>query len=174
MTSRRFFLFEITCLEGNLSVPRAIEVTAAALLPWVTAYQARLIAPAKGVATPERRGTLPATPAEARALLRELVGWLEAHSAAGTLYTLRLFEPGAEQPTFDFPDVPHDWSLWLTDEQWRAVQGALRAAGLPADLFYPAEAAICVPWPGQRWRDRLLRRLGFQRCFTPRQWRGKN
>ena len=169
---RTVYMLETAYLKEGLELWAPVERVAEALLPWARAYEARLILPRRDTAPAERAGPLPEDVGERQALLRQVLAWIRESSECSDCFVLRLLgrEEG-EQPLFEFHDLPHDWSLFLTAHQWEAVQAALREAGLPDDLFFEADRMRCVPWPGTRWRDRLLRRLGVQRCFTPREWR---
>ncbi len=156
---------------------RAVEVTAATVARWSTHYYAALLAPRADCPGPRRRhGPLPASPDARAAFVADLVRWLFQSSSVDDVFALMLHTQPVPDPSaaagakFAHYDDTCCWTLSLTSDEFARLQDAWRAHGLPADLFYPADAEICVPYPGTRWWARLLRLFKVQKCFTPKQW----
>lgn len=104
----------------------------------------------------------------------ELVGWLFEHSLSHNLFRLLLDEnplPRQEGlPRFAYYDTIASWVLDLSAQAFAALQARWQAEGLPTDLFYPENETRCVPYPGKGLLPALWRRLGVQKCYTPKQW----
>jgi hypothetical protein len=171
------YLPELYYLQDQPDFPlsRAIEVTAVTVSRWCAWYEARLIAPASKSITPiQKSGQLPAELQARQEFVGDLVAWILTSSNPPELFTLLLDDQALSKQDrvarFDHHDDTCCWVLNLLTEQFTELQLAWQAQGLPADLFYPEGMEICVPYPGKSWRARLLRRLGGQRCYTPKQW----
>lgn len=172
-----FYLPELYYLQDQRDFPlhKAIEVTAATVSRWCGYYETQLIAPiSKDIVPTQKRGPLPEAMAERERFVRELVAWIFANSNPPDLFRLLLSDqPRVEKGSvakFDHPDDTCCWVLNLSESEFGALQDAWQANGLPTDLFYPDGQQICVPYPGKGWKTRLLRALGGQRCYTPKQW----
>ncbi len=153
----------------------AVRVTAVAVSRWCTHYHAKLLAPLSNDVQPqERTGRLPEDPAARERFVADLVDWIFANSLVGDLFALFLDDrpiPRREQrPKFDHHDDTCCWALNLSEEEFATLQAVWREHGLPEDLFYPAERTICVPYRGQGLGGKVLKALGFQKCYTPKQW----
>jgi hypothetical protein len=171
------YLPELYYLQDQPDFPlsKAIEVTAVTVSRWCFWYEARLIAPASKSITPiQKSGPLPAELQARQKFVGELVAWLVNNSNPPDLFALRLDDQALPKQDrvarFDHHDDTDCWVLNLSPQEFSELQLAWQAHGLPADLFYPEGMQICVPYPGKSWRARLLRRLGGQRCYTPKQW----
>lgn len=171
------YLPELHYLQDQAGFPfrKAVTLTAAATSRWSSHFYAKLIATRPRYAGPTHRsGPLPPNPQEKAALVAELVTWLFEHSMADRLFCLLLDDAPVPQPgrvaTFDHHDDTPSWAMDLTEREFTALQAEWREHGLPEDLFYPEEDSVCIPYPGGGWKARLLRAVGVQRCYTPRQW----
>lgn len=171
------YLPELYYLQDQPDFPlsRAIEITAVTVSCWCVWYEARLIAPAsKSIAPIQKSGLLPTELQARQEFVGELVAWVIASSNPPELFTLLLDDQALPKQDrvarFDHPDDTDCWVLNVSPEEFAELQHAWQAHGLPTDLFYPEAMQICVPYPGKSWRARLLRRLGAQRCYTPKQW----
>jgi len=159
---------------------RAVEVTATTVARWSTHYYVAVVVPRADYRGPRKKsGALPPDDEASRAaFVAGLLRWLFAASDAEAedLFTLILHtRPVTSTAVDDAARFAHYddtccWTLSLTPDEFARLQDAWRAHGLPEDLFYPADAETCVPYPGTSWWARLLRRLGGQKCFTPKQW----
>lgn len=154
---------------------RAVKVTAQAVSRWCAYYYAKLLAPLSDRVRPrERAGRLPADPAERERFVGDLVDWIFANSVLDDLFVLFLDDrpvPRPRQmPKFDHPDDTCCWALNLNAEEFATLQAVWREHGLPEDLFYPPERTICVPYKGRAVGGKVLEALGFQKCYTPKQW----
>lgn len=153
----------------------AVRLTAMAVSRWCTYYQARLIMPRSNDIQPqERTGRLPDDLAARERFVGELVDWLFANSLCDDLFALFLDDKPLPRPKpmckFDHHDDTCCWVLDLSEDEFAALQAIWREHGLPEDLFYPSEKAICVPYQGQGLGGKLLEKLGAQKCYTPKQW----
>ncbi|RME44013.1 MAG: hypothetical protein D6791_14175 [Chloroflexi bacterium] len=171
------YLPELYYLQDRPDFPlrHAIQVTATGVALWCDYYLARVIAPREPRPAPgEKHGRLPSSPVEKEAVVGDLLRWLWDSSEVEDLFCLLLDDRPLPRPRpcsrFDHHDDTCCWVLDLTAEQFAILQQRWREHGLPADLFYPEREMRCVPWPGERKRDRALRALGAQKCYTPRQW----
>lgn len=172
------YLAELHYLQDHEHFPfqKAVTVTAVTVAQWCTHYYARLIAPA--VKSPdlvtEKQGRLPTDPQDKRAFVADCVRWLIDHSLVPDLFCLLLDSDAVPRSgrvaKFDHHDDTCCWVLNLSEHEFIALQSAWKANGLPEDLFYSEGREVCVPWPGTSLKARLLRTLGVQKCYTPRQW----
>jgi len=154
---------------------KAVTVTATAVARWCDYFYARIIAPiTKQVRPLERSGPLPKNLQEKEALVAELLQWLFENSTTDELFCLLLDDKPVPQPgivaKFDHHDDTCCWILTLSDNEFSEVQTEWREQGLPEDLFYPEWKTICVPYPGEKMKSWLLRAVGVQKCYTPKQW----
>jgi len=159
----------------SFPVQDAVLVTVTTVSRWCSHYRAELIAPKSKQIVPRcKSGALPTNAQEREAFVAELVSWIFDSSLMYTLFYLRLDdEPVPQQGNvtkFDHHDDTDCWALDLTEGEFAELQAAWQAHGLPNDLFYPAEKTLCVPYPGTGLMARLLRAIGAQRCYTPKQW----
>ncbi|RCK71855.1 MAG: hypothetical protein ANABAC_2678 [Anaerolineae bacterium] len=171
------YLPELYYLQDQPDFPlsKAIEITAITVSRWCTCFEARLIAPqSKNITPVQKSGRLPEDLQARQQFVGELVEWLLANSNPPDLFYLLLDDqplPKKDRVArFDHHDDTCCWVLNLSSEEFAELQYAWQAHGLPVDLFYPEEAQICVPYSGKTWRGRLLRWLGGQKCYTPKQW----
>lgn len=163
---------------GSL-LAEAIRVTATHLAQFCTQYEAKLIAPNKGVLITEKHGELPTSPAEKAHFVAELIQWFTSNSEFPDLFCLRLYnEPRNPQECaiFDHSDDTCCWVLNISEIQFTSLQHAWQEAGLPHDLFYPENKTTVVSKP-LGWFGRVLTRLGFSftggHHYTPKQWTEK-
>lgn len=161
--------------QADFPVRKAVLVTATTVAHDCRYFYARILAPClKSTAANTRSGLLPADPAEKEAFVAGLVGWLFAHSLSDNLFCLLLDEnplPRRDSiPRFAHYDITDSWVLDLSPTTFAALQERWQAEGLPADLFYPETETRCVPYPGKGLVSTLWRRLGVQKCYTPKQW----
>ncbi|MCX8062590.1 MAG: hypothetical protein N3D16_08410 [Anaerolineales bacterium] len=161
--------------QADFPIQKAVEVTAVAVSRWCGYYEVRLIAPiSKAMVPTQKSGALPEAISERETFVRGLVAWIFAHSNPPDLFSLWLSDrPLSEKGSvakFDHHDDTCCWVLNLSESEFEELQDAWQAHGLPADLFYPEEKQICVPYPGKSWKARLIRAFGGQRCYTPKQW----
>ena len=159
----------------NFPFQHAVRVTATTVSRWCSHYRAELIAARSEQIAPTRKsGALPTDAEEKEAFIADLVGWIFENSPTYTLFYLRLDDKPVPQQggvaKFDHHDDTCCWAIDLIESEFAKLQAAWQAHGLPHDLFYPAEKTVCVPFPGRGLKARLLRALGFQKCYTPRQW----
>ncbi len=171
---RTTYLLETTYIDEGLPLRQALNVACSALAPWAERYEARLIAPRERGIPTTRRATLPSSLTDRRARLTEILDWLDTNSVVEGVFALRLWEADQQRPFFEYPDTHDAWALWLTPEQWKALHDACQAASLPDDLFFDADAIVCVSAPGHSLLARLARRLGFRKCYTPRAWQRRH
>jgi hypothetical protein len=161
--------------ERNLPFQDAVLVTATTVSCWCSHYRAELIvAKSKHVMPTCKSGALPTNTHEKAAFVTELVSWIFENSLIHTLFCLRLDDELVSQQgkvtKFDHHDDTGCWALDLTESEFAELQAAWQGHGLPKDLFYAAEKTLCIPRPGTGLIARLLRALGVQQCYTPRQW----
>lgn len=153
----------------------ALEVTVQWVGEWCGYYLAEILAPRDRSQRPLRRqGPLPAEATERASFLGELVGWLLDSSLGNEPLRLLLDDQPivrlGSTPKLAFYDSVDTWTLNLSEEEFSRIQALWSQHGLPTDLFYPQSAGVCVPWPGRGFGAKLLRLLGVQKCYTPKQW----
>jgi hypothetical protein len=171
------YLAELYYLQDRRDFPfrKAVSVTATTVGRWSSHFSAEVIVTgAEDVARTRKRGPLPAGPEEKATFVAELVDWIFENSMADALFRLWLDdepEPRSSQaPKFDHHDDSGSWVLNLTEREFAELQTAWKVQGLPQDLFYPEEETRCVPYPGPGMKARVLRFVGVQKCYTPKQW----
>ncbi len=174
------YVAELYYLQDQRDFPfqKAVLVTAQTVAQWCAHYRAKLIAPAKTVQGPaEKQGLLPIQPLERALLVEQIVQWIFANSLTDDLFYLLLDDQPISAPNgaakFDHPDDTCCWFLNLNEDEFDALQAAWRENGLPANLFYPKDKAVCVPFPGSSLKAKMLRALGAQKCYTPMQWQAE-
>ncbi|MFQ5857772.1 MAG: hypothetical protein ACE5LU_19375 [Anaerolineae bacterium] len=153
---------------------KAVSVTAQTVAIWCNHYHAKLIAPSKSATVREQKGELPEDVEEKGAIVEELVNWILEDSVTADLFTLFLDSGRVPQEgrvaKFDHHDDTCCWVLNLTEQEFKQLRMSWEANGLPTDLFYPEGQGICVPYDGTGIVARWLKKLGFKRCYTPKQW----
>lgn len=171
------YLPELYYLQDQKDFPlqKAIEITVITVSQWCRFYEARLIAPiSKGTIPFQKSGALPEVTSEREMFVRALVEWLFTHSNPPDLFTLLLNDQPIDAKggvaKFDHHDDTCCWVLNVTESEYAQLRLAWQINDLPEDLFYPDGKQICLPYAGKSWKARLLRILGGQRCYTPRQW----
>lgn len=174
------YLAELYYLQDQKDFPfqKAVLVTATAVSRWSNYYYAELIAAkSKNIVPTHKSGSLPINTGERNALIAELVSWLFENSAVDNLFCLFLDAEPAPLPgqtaKFDHHDDTGSWLLNLTESEFAELQAEWEAHGLPEDLFYPQADTVCIPHPGDGLKARLLRAVGVQKCYTPKQWENK-
>jgi hypothetical protein len=173
------YLAELAYFEQkDFPLRQAVLVTAVTVASWCRYYHARILAPRpKSFSPTERSGVLPEAPSEKEAFVQALVAWLLDQSLCEDLFYLLLDDnplPSTRSPTrFAYYDTTSSWVLDLSPEAFALLQARWQEQGLPTDLFYPETEVRCVPYPGQGFVPALLRRLGVQKCYTPRQWQNE-
>jgi hypothetical protein len=174
---RMRYLAELYYLQdqGEFPFRKAVIVTATTVACWCDYFYAKIIAPTmKQVKPPERGGALPKNIQEKEAFVAELLQWLFENSITDELFCLLLDDKPVPQPgvvaKFDHHDDTCCWSLTLSDNEFSELQTKWREQRLPEDLFYPEWKTICVSYSGERRMSRLLRAVGAQKCYTPKQW----
>ena len=172
-----FYCPELYYLVDGSDFPfrNAVRVTATTISRWSSHYRAELLAPeSKNTAPTCKSGPLPTDTREKEAFVAELVSWIFESSLLDTLFCLRLDDEPVPKSggaaKFDHHDDTCCWVLDLSASEFAELQAAWQAHGLPQDLFYPQGEGMCVPVPGTGLKARLLRALGVQRCYTPKQW----
>ena len=134
---------------------------------WAESYEARLLAPSKGAVETKRSGQLPGDPAQRAAAATEVVAWIHENSLAPNLFYLMLRAPGqgtAAPQLFDHHDTGSTWYLELSKEQAAVLSQELAQDGLPADLFYPSNETISVPY-------KLFGLIPFgDKMYSPKKW----
>lgn len=171
-------LYYLQCRNGGLPSQWAVRVTAVAISRWCTHFYAKIIVPKRGYEGPlERQGLLPADVREREAFVSDVLDWLFGNSEVENVFGL-LLDDGAIRPgrvaKFDHHDDTCCWALNLTEKEFAQLQAVWRANGLPEDLFYPEQLQICVPVQGTGWKARLLRALGAQKCYSPKEWQAQH
>ena len=161
--------------QDDFPVRLAVEVTAVAVSQWCHYFQARLLAPRPHRRTESmKHGALPQASQAREHLVAELLAWLYENSDVETLFWLLMGETclTSENPDakFDFYDTPDNWYLKLTAAEFAQLQEIWRQHDLPADLFFAVDEGRCVAYPGSGLKARLLRALGVQKCYSPKQW----
>lgn len=171
------YLAELYYLQDQKALPlaKAVRVTATAVAQWCDYFYAKIIAPTtKQVKPLEKSGSLPKNLQEKEAFVTELLQWLLENSITDELFCLLLDDQPVPQAgriaRFDHHDDTCCWVLNLSDDEFYELQITWREQGLPEDLFYPEWQTLCVPYPGEGMKARLLRALGVQKCYTPKQW----
>ncbi|MFN3925719.1 MAG: hypothetical protein ACK4QL_00010 [Pseudanabaenaceae cyanobacterium] len=97
--------------------------------------------------------------------------WIFANSIVDELFYLLLDdEPVNKIAKFDHHDDTCCWFLNLTESEFGILQDAWHRNNLPVNLFYPDRETVCVPYPGDSLKSKVLRLLGGQQCYTPMQW----
>lgn len=175
------YLPELYYFEEQEDFPfrQAVLATATAVSQWCSHFYARVIVPLTKDTDPlEKGGLLPVDPQERQSFVADLVDWLFDNSAVDGLFCLFLDDEPAPQSgktaKFDHHDDTCCWALNLMPDEFAHLQTTWKANGLPEDLFYPEHDGLCVPYPGTGLKARLLRALGVQRCYTPKQWENEN
>lgn len=161
--------------DRDFSYSDAVLVTATTVSRWCGHYHAELLAPEPRHIVPKSKsGPLPTDPQEKEAFVAELVGWIFENSLVKTPFRLLLDDEPPPQSDrvekFAHYDDTHAWFLHLAESEFAELQAAWQDHGLPQDLFYPQEEHLCMPVPGTGLKARLLRALGVQQCYTPKQW----
>ncbi len=171
------YLAELYYLQDQKEFPfrQAVLATAAAVSRWSSYYSARLIATrSKSIAPQSKSGPLPPNMVDRAALVADLVSWLFENSMSEELFYLMLEDepkPGyGRVAKFDHHDDTGSWALDLTRKEFAELQAEWVALGLPDDLFYPEEESFLLPYPGSGLKARLLRFIGMNKFYTPRQW----
>lgn len=170
------YAFGLFYMQDRKSFPfqKSVLVTAKTVAQWCTHFRARLLAPSKKDIAQERQGVLPTDLLEKEAFVAELVQWIFANSLFDDLFYLLMDNEPIQQANkvakFAYYDTYHSWLLNLTDSEFGLLQEAWVTNGLPANLFYPEQETVCVPYPGNSLKAKVLRWLGVQTCFTPMQW----
>lgn len=122
----------------------------------------------------EKQGLLPIDSSEREAFVTELVRWIFANSIVEDLFYLLLDDGPVPQENkvarFDHHDDTCCWFLNLSESEFAILQDVWRKNDLPANLFYPEQETVCVPYPGNSLKSRVLRLSGVQKCYTPMQW----
>lgn len=171
------YLAELYYLQDQRDFPfrKAVLVTATTVSHWSSHFYAKLIATkSKQMAPMHKSGTLPANTEEKEAFVAELVSWLFENAVVDDLFCLLLDDKPVPQrgqvAKFDHHDDTCCWVLNLAENEFAELQAKWKEHGLPADLFYPEENTLCVPYPGTKLKARVLRSIGVQKCYTPKQW----
>lgn len=170
-------LFYLQRRDGDFPFQRAVRVTAVAIGQWCTHFYAKIIAPKGGYKGPlERQGPLPENLCKREAFISDLLDWLFSNSEVEVLFGLLLDDDAIcsdRVAKFAHHDDTCCWVLNLTEEEFAQLQAVWRANGLPEDLFYPEHQQICVPVQGPGWKAHLLRALGVQQCYSPKEWEAR-
>ncbi len=168
---------ELFYLQDQQDVPfqRAVLVTAKTVAQWCTHFQAKLLSHSKAYkGLTEKQGVLPAEPLEKQVFVTELIQWIFAYSEVQDLFFLLLDNEPMPRigrvAKFDHHDDTCCWFLNLDLKEFTVLQEVWGRNNLPLNLFYPQEETICVPYPGNNLKSKVLRLLGVQRCYTPMQW----
>ncbi|PWH18033.1 MAG: hypothetical protein DDG58_07130 [Ardenticatenia bacterium] len=171
------YLAELHYLQDQPCFPfqKAVSVTAITVARWCNYFYARLITlKANSTLVEERRGPLPAVAQEREAFVADCVCWLLENSITPQLFCLLLDDKplprSGRVAKFDHHDDTCCWVLNLSELEFAELQRVWKANNLPEDLFYPENQNRCLPYPGTDWKAKLLRVLGVQKCYTPRQW----
>lgn len=143
-------------------------VVAVLVSRWATGYSARLLAPVKGIRETKREGKLPEGVKARKAFVADIVKWIHKNSAATNVFSLFLYEtyPPNEKDQvllFDHHDTSSSWGLNMSEEQFRIFQQDLKDHDLPADLFYPSDKTVCIPY-------KLFGIIPGERCYSPKEW----
>lgn len=154
---------------------KAFLVTARTVAQWCTHYHAKLLAPARNYqGAIEKRGILPNESTEKTSFVTDLVQWIFANSEIDELFYLLLDNQPVQQANrvakFDHHDDTCCWVLNLTEIEYAILQHSWSENGLPINLFYPQQETLCLPYPGNSLKAKVLRLLGVQKCYTPMQW----
>lgn len=172
---------ELFYLQDRHEVPfqEAVLVTATTVAQWCTHFHARLLSSPQGYTeVTEKAGRLPSEAPDRERFVAGLVRWLFEHSTVEEMFYLFLDDRPVPQKDriarFQHPDDTCCWFLNLAENEFVMLQEAWRRSGLPADLFYPAHAMHCIPYPGRSLKSKLWRALGAKRVYTPLQWQAKD
>jgi hypothetical protein len=162
--------------QRNFPFQKAFLVTARTVAQWCTHYQAKVLVPIRKHQNPiEKQGILPSEPAEKAFFVTELIQWIFSNSQIEELFYLLLDNQPTPQTNrvakFDHHDDTCCWCLNLTESEFIILQDAWSKNGLPVDLFYPEQETVCMPYPGNGLKAKVLRLFGVQKCYTPLQWR---
>jgi hypothetical protein len=156
--------------QRGFPFPKAVAVTAKTVAHWCDHFYAEIIAPTTRQVKPlEKGGPLPNDLQAKEAFVADLLQWLFENSVTDTLFCLLLSDADGVAK-FDHPDDTCCWVLNVSDDEFAELQLRWRDEGLPEDLFYPEGKAVRIPYPGRTTKARLLRALGVQKCYTPKQW----
>ncbi len=171
------YLAELHYLQEQRDFPfrKAVLVTATTVSRWSSYFYAELIATkSKHIAPTCKSGSLPTKRQAKEAFIAELVNWLIENSLADDLFCLLLDDGPVPQPgkvaKFDHHDTTGSWVLELTESEYAELQAEWKGHGLARDLFYPEGKTLHMPYPGKGLKARLLRSIGVQKYYTPKQW----
>lgn len=161
--------------QSDFPFRKAVLTTAVAVSQWSSCFYAKLITPKSRKFTPaEQSGPLPRNVQEKRTCVAELVSWLFENSTVDELFCLFIDDEPLPQPgrvaKFDHHDDTCCWVLNLSENEFGQLQRIWRTDRLPEDLFYPKQNSILIPYPGAGLKARLLRAVGAQKIYTPKQW----
>ncbi len=145
----------------KLNRDKAVLVTAQWISAFCHGYSAKLLCPKKGIKEEMKEGKV------GKKTVKELLRWINDNSVSKNDVTLLLYRHYPPQKK-DTPVFGHYesccWNLDLTEKDTKQLQTVLKKEHLPIDLFYPADKTICVRHKGfWGW-------LGFQKCYSPKQW----
>ncbi len=170
------YLPELYYLQDQIGFPfqKAVLITAIAVSHTCQHYYANLITPNKNHADPvEKSGSLPTDPREKEIFITGLIQWLFDNSISEELFCLFLSAQPLSTPSppnFDHHDDTCCWTLNISQNEFNSLQTFWSDHNIPADLFYPETHTICDPYPGTGLISWLLRAVGVQKCYTPKQW----
>lgn len=171
------YLPEIYYFQAQSDFPlwQTVLITAKTVCHWCTYYYARIISPRNNYTGPlEKYGNLPENMAEREDFVADMISWLLDNSSVTELFYLLLDDEPTPKPgkvaKFDHHDDTCCWVLNLTETEFTCLQKMWKSNGLPEDLFYSENNNLCFPYPGTGLKARLFRVLGFQKCYTPKQW----
>ncbi len=167
---------ELFYLQDQRDFPfqKAVLVTVKTISQWCTHYQAELLASAKKYQGPiKKQGGLPSEPAERASFVEDLVQWVFVNSQIDELFNLLLDNRPVPQKDrvakFDHHDDTYCWFLNLSKDEFANLQDAWHKIDLPENLFYPENETLCLAYPGNSLKAKLLRALGVQKHYTPMQ-----
>ena len=155
----------------------AVAVTAQVISQWCSRYNAKLLAPKKGVKITERKGLLPADE-ERQKFIKDLINWIFTNSIYDmfALFLYRDSHKAKITAAFDHHDDTCCWALNLAPNEFEILQKEWSKNGLPKDMFYPEGKEKRVVQKKGRF-SRALESVGFtienSKIYTPKQWQAE-
>jgi hypothetical protein len=172
------YYLQETAKGGKIPFEKTVLVAAKTVGRWCVRYEAGLIASKNGVKETRREGVLPEDPAEKERFIEGLVNWIFENNEITELFKLTLYDGYKDSgqknaAKFDHHDDTCCWIIRLNEEEFRQLQKTCLENGLPEDLFYPRNMAVCVDIKPSRYSKwlRPLDFLSYQRCYSPKQWK---
>lgn len=139
-------------------------------------YEAKLLAPKKGVKDRIKQGILPRTDDDKKEFIEKLLGWIWDNSIVDTFWLILSNEKKDGKITnpkyLQYEGMSCCWSLELSEQKFNQLQKVWKNNNLPEDLFFPEDQLIvAIPKYYEKWSK--LRRILFSGTysFSPKKWK---